>query len=451
MPNRPRKNIIFSLFLCSLLFLSWLVLFCIKPVVFYPDSETYQATAAHLTDSTQVRPLLFPLLLRITGVLHLKLSIICFLADVFSLVCLLGLLSPRKPLFTRTNLGILIGFFLLPAIWSYCGTCLTESILPAVETWIVILLVWLFFPRRENSLALAILYSVTIALLASLLKPWIMLYVVGCSVLFALVSGFNQLFRQVRKPALVLLIVSLGAFAFSYRYNISKSPSSANIGFLIVSSGKVDDLKTRYRQAKDTTAEEARFMKSLIDDIDLINTKYNGDPYDPPMKDLKVLKVTEREYVDTVNKAFKVAYLQRGRDVVKLARLSARKYVKDTHIGLNCLDTLYGPSLPVLQAAGVNTVILVSVALIAFWLGRHRLPGLPGLRAFWRQLPDIGKRHLLFAAVLLISSFFFALFLCVAGGVELARTVLPAVFFQLLALSYLIINREDLSPRKEPS
>jgi hypothetical protein len=443
MPNRLRKNAIFPLFLFLLLFISWLVLFCIKPVVFYPDSETYQATAAHLTDPSQVRPILFPLVLRITGTLHLKLSIICFLTDVFGLVCFLGLLSPRKQLFTRTNLGIGIGFFLLPAIWSYCGTCLTESILPAVEIWIVILLVWLFFPRRENSLVLTILYSVAIALLASLLKPWIMLYVLGCSVLFVLLAWLSRSFRGMRRSTLVLLIISLGAFAFSYRYNISKSPSSANIGFLIVSSGKVEDLKTRYQAVKDTTREEARFMKSLIDDIELINTKYNGDPYDPPMKDLKVLKVTEREYVDTVNKAFKVAYLQRGRDVAKLTRLSARKYVKDIHIGLNCLDQLYGPSLPLLQNAGVNTVILLSVAFIAFWLGRHRLPGLPGFSG-------LAGARLIFAGVLIFCSFFFALFLCVAGGVELPRTVLPAVFFQLLALSYLIMNREDVLPRKEP-
>lgn len=440
MPSTYRRNRFFLQFLFLLLFASWLGLFFIKPLVFFPDSETYQATAHHLKDPSQVRPLLFPLLLRITDALHLKLSIVCYLANVFSLICLLALAGPRKRLLSPTNLGIMIGFFVLPAIWSYCGTCLTESILPAVEIWIIIFLVRLFFPQRETSLALAILFSLVIALLATLLKPWIMLYVLGCSGLFAMISWGSGLFRPVRRPALVLFIISIGAFAFTYRYNISKSPSSANIGFLIVSSGVEDNLKARLSEETDTTREEARFMRSMLDDIELINTKYNGDPYDPPMKDLKVLKVTERAYVDTVNKAFRVAYLQRWKDMRKLLRLSARKYVKDIHLGLNCLDTLYGPTLPLLPKMGVYSVIFISAFTFLFWLIRWRRTN-PGTS--WAGLRALTKKRLVFAGALLFSSFFFALFLCIGGGVELPRTVLPAALFQLLALGWLISSSQD--------
>lgn len=438
----PRRKIIISLQLVFVLLLvSWLILFCISPVVFFPDSESYQATTAHLTDSTSIRPILFPLLLRITDALHLKLSIVCFLIDIFSLVCFLRLAGPRRKLLSPTNLGLLIGFLLLPGIWNYCGTCLTESILPAVEIWIIILLVGLFFPGRELSLPSAILRSVAIAMLAALLKPWLMLYVLGSSALLIAVSWCTDLFRSVRKSAIVLFIVSAGSFLCSYRYNVSKSPSSANIGFLLASSGKAEDLKLRWRSEKDTTTEEARFIRSLIDDLDLINNKYNGDPYDPPVKDLKVLRVTERDYVDTVNKAFRISYLERTKDMVALMRLSLHKYIREIHLGLDCLNKLYGPSLPLLPIAGVYSVILLSVVAFIYWFVRRRRANASSSS---NQLTPIGKKRLIFVGLLLASSLVFALFLCVSGGVELPRTVLPAVFFQLLTLTWLIANKHDL-------
>lgn len=436
----PRKSILALRLISIVLCISWLVLFCIKPVVFYPDSETYQATAAHLTDSASIRPILFPLLLRITAALHLKLSVVCFLIDVLSLVCFLRFCAPRSKSSGRARPGILIAFLLLPAIWSYCGTCLTESILPAVEIWITILMLRLFFSDGNTSVASAIGLSVLIALLAILLKPWIMLYVLGCSALILMLGWCTRLFRSVIASALILFLVSAGAFVFSYRYNISKSPSSANIGFLIVSSGKVEDLKARWKDEKDTASEKARFISSLIDDINLINTKYNSDPYDAPVKDLKVLKVTERSYVDTVNKAFRVAYLERGQDIVGLMRLSVHKYIKDIHLGLDCLDKLYGPSLPLLPKAGVYCVILLAALVLIFRVVRWRSGNAPS----WDDpsaipaIPDIRKKQLVFVGILLFCSFFFALFLCIAGGVELPRTVLPAVLFQLLAVAYLI-------------
>jgi hypothetical protein len=440
-----RTRIILFQLLAILLFVSWLILLCIKPVTFLPDSDGYLATADHLSDTSSGRPVLFPLLLLITSKLHLKLSIVCYFIQILSLACFFWFCGPRKKLLSLTNIGILIGFLLLPAIWSYCGTCLTESILFAVEIWIVIFLSLLFFPRRQTSLALVILYSVAIGLLAILLKPWLMLYVVGCSVLFAVITLFGKAFRSARRPALILFIVTIGAFVFSYRYNISRSSSSANIAYLLANSDKVDDLKARLHEAKDTTSDEARFTSRLIDDIQLLKAKYNSDPLITPMEELKVLKVNDKAYVDTVNKAFRIAYFQRKKDVINLIGLSVERYVQDTKLGLSCLDICYGPYIKILKKNGAYFAISFSLLTFIYWLIRKRRETAP---SFKRSLSAIGKQLLIFVGVLLFTSIFFALFLSISGGIELRRTVLPAVLFQLAAISYLIINRHELMVAK---
>src|ERR1044072_480713 len=129
----PRSSILFSRFFALFLFISWLVLLCIQPVTIESDSYGYMATADNLGDTSSGRPILFPLILLITKTLHLKQSIVCYLIQTFSLLAFLWHAGARKELFALRNTGILIGFLLLPAIWSYCGSCLTESILFAVE------------------------------------------------------------------------------------------------------------------------------------------------------------------------------------------------------------------------------------------------------------------------------------------------------------------------------
>ena len=442
-PTRPR--IIFFQLFAIVLFVSWLVLLCIKPVIFLPDSDGYLETANHLSDNSTSRPLLFPLLLRIMNTLHLKQSIVCYFINILGLLGFFWFCGPRKKLLSVTNLGILIGFLLLPAIWSYCGACLTESILFAVEIWIIILLSLLFFPKRQHSLVRVILYSVAIGLLAILLKPWIMLYVVGCSVLFAVIAWFGKAFRAARMPALVLFVVTIGAFVFSYRYNMSKSSSSANIVYLLANSDKENDLKARLQEAKDTTNEEARFISRVIDDIQLLKDKYNSDPLIAPMEELKVLIVNDKAYVDTINRAFKIAYFERKKDVISLMGLSVERYVQDTQLGLTCLDICYGPYITILKKNGVYFVIAFTLLTFIYWFIRRRRETAP---SFKRSLSPIGKQLLIFVGVLLFTSIFFALFLSVSGGIELRRTVLPAVLFQLVAISYLVINRQELMKRQ---
>lgn len=436
-----RSHIIFSQFFALFLFVAWLVLLCIQPVSIEPDSYTYMETANNLGDTSSGRPILFPLLLVITNKLHLKQSIVCYLIQILSLVAFLRYFSPGKKLFSLTNTGIFIGFLMLPAIWSYSGSCLTEAILFAVEIWIVIFLSRLFFPKRPTSLGMAVMYSVAIALLAILLKPWIMLYVVGCSVLLAVIAWFGKAFRSVRMPALVLFIVTTGAFVFSYRYNMSKTASSANIVYLLANSDKVDDLKARMQEMKDTTGEDARFISRMIDDIQLLKTKYNSDPFVAPMEELRVLKISNAAYVDTVNKAFKIAYFQRTKDVFNLFGLSVERYVQDTQVGLACLDICYGPSIKILKKNGVYFVIALTALTFIIWFIQKRRKTAP---LFNRPLSATGKQLLIFVGVLLFTSIFFALFLCISGGVELRRTVVPAILFQLLAISIPIIKRKEL-------
>jgi len=442
----PRIRSIFFLFLALLLFISWLVLFCIKPVTILPDSYTYLATVDHLGDTSSGRPVLFPLLLLISSQLHLKQSIVCYLIQVLSLAAFCWFCGPRKKLWSLTNIGIFTGLLLLPAIWSYCGSCLTESILFAVQLWIIIFLSFLFFPSRPISLVRVILYSVIISLLAILLKPWLMLYVVGCAALFVAIAWFGKVFRAARVPALVLFIVTLGAFVFSYRYNMSKTASSANIGYLFANSDTVDDLKARLQEEKDTTSEKARFISRIIDDIQLLKAKYNSDPCLAPMEELKVLKVNDNAYVDTVNKAFRIAYFERKKDMLNLMGLSVERYVQDTQLGLSCLDICYGPSITILRKNGVYFAIALSGLTLIYWFIRRRRQSAP---VFKKPLSARGKQLLLFVGVLLFTSIFFALFLCISGGIELRRTVLPAVLFQLAAISYLIINKHELMVSKQ--
>lgn len=442
-PTRPR--ILFFQLFALVLFIAWLVLFCIQPVVFLPDSYGYLETANHLSDNSTSRPLLFPFLLRITNTLHLKQSIVCYFINILSLLSFFRLCGTRKKRLSVTNTGLFAGLLLLPAIWSYCGACLTESILFAVEIWIVIFLSLLFFPKRPASLASAILYSVAIALLAILLKPWIMLYVVGCSVLFALIAWFGKAFHTTRKPALVLLVVTVAAFIFSYRYNMSKSSSSANIVYLLANSNKADDLRARWQEAKDTTSGEARFIALVINDIQLLKDKYNSDPLIAPMEELKVLKVNDKAYADTINRAFKIAYFERRKDIINLMGLSVERYIQDTQLGLTCLDICYGPAITILKKNGVYFAMALTGLSIIYWIIRRRKKMAP---SFKRPLSATGKLLLVFVGVLLVTSIFFALFLSVSGGVELRRTVLPAVLFQLLAISYLMMNRQELLQAK---
>src|SRR4051794_2606939 len=102
----PQTRIIFFRLFAIFLFVSWLILFCIKPVIIAPDSYGYLETADNLSDTSSARPILFPLLLRIMSLLHLKQSIVCYFIQILSLLSFFWFCGPRKKLFSLTNTGI---------------------------------------------------------------------------------------------------------------------------------------------------------------------------------------------------------------------------------------------------------------------------------------------------------------------------------------------------------
>jgi len=196
---------------------------------------------------------------------------------------------------------------------------------------------------------------------------------------------------------------------------------------------------------KDSTSEDARFMSRVIDDIQFLKTKYKGDVLLAQMDELKVLKVSDKAYADTINKAFRIAYFERKKDMFNLMGLSVERYVQDTQLGLSCLDICYGPAITLLKKNGVYFAIALTALTLIYWYIRKRRKLAPSYK---RPLSPAGKQLLIFTGVLLFTSIFFALFLTVSGGIELRRTVLPAVLFQLLAISYFIINRYKLLAEK---
>ncbi len=147
-----------------LLFASWLVLFIVNPVRMAPDSYGYIADAKNLFDPAYqtMRPVLFPFFLGVLNSVNLKMSIIAYLLNCASLLYLVKMASGSGPLFSRRNTIILICFFMLTGIWSYCGIYLTESILFLVELWIFVFLFKIIFPVRKSNLLVTCLYTLLI-------------------------------------------------------------------------------------------------------------------------------------------------------------------------------------------------------------------------------------------------------------------------------------------------
>ncbi|HEX3934170.1 MAG TPA: hypothetical protein VHW43_05790, partial [Puia sp.] len=197
-----------ALILPMVLFFAWFLFLSFSPVASHPDSLSYQLDADHFTDPMWggMRPPLFPLFLRLTDILGIKLSIATFLVNVASLVCFVLVAGYRQPLFSRRNSLLLTGFFVLPALWSFSGATLTESILPAVEASIFILMIKLYFPRNEVSVGRMVLYALGACLLSILLKPWIMFFTIVSACLLLVSGVLFRAVRFVRLPSLILLI-----------------------------------------------------------------------------------------------------------------------------------------------------------------------------------------------------------------------------------------------------
>jgi len=428
-----------------LLFSGWLILFIISPVKMFPDSYGYFADAKNLFDPAYqtVRPVLFPFFLRVLDGTPLKMSIVAYLLNCASLLALVKMAAGKQPLFSLRNTIVLICFFLLTGLWSYCGTYLTESILFSVTLWIFILLVRIVFPAGRQHPLLIILYSLLICLLATILKPWIMIMVLLSGVFLFLASFILRGGRLQRLPSFILLTVSVVLFFAGLHYNRGKSAEKANMVVLMISSGNEDDLRERLASDKGLSKDSAAFIAALVADIDLINHKYQRNPWlASATTELKVLNLFDKKYVPAIDKAFHIMYFEHFKDLIGLGLLSLERHVSQLRLGTSCFEVAYGPELPGLRTSAVIIIVSFALLLVIYQStrpdasGKGRV-GLKPMRQFLKENAQLT----IFTSAILLAGIIFSIFLCVAGADELQRTVLPAALFQLFALAWLILRK----------
>ena len=443
MSNNTPLTRILQVFLL-LLFSGWLVLFIIDPVRMFPDSYGYIADSKNLFDPVYqtMRPFLFPFFLRILNGLHLKMSIIAYLVNCAGLLYLVKMASGKQPLFSQRNTIVLICFFMLTGIWSYSGTYLTESIIFSVELWIFVLLLKIIFPARKKGPLITILYSLIICLLATTLKPWIMIMVLLSSAFLFLASLIIRTFRSKMLSSFILLAVSVVSFIVSLGYNRSKSQEKANMVVLMISSGNEGELKERLANDKSLSNESSELITAIISDIELINNKYKKNPWvASATTELKVLNISDKRYAPSIDKAFRIMYFERFRDVFGLILLSFERHISQLRFDTSCFGIAYGPELPGLRTSSVIIILSFSLLLITFQSTRPDSSGTgkAGLKPIWQFLKN-NKQLSIFAGIILLAGIIFSLLLTLAGADELNRTVLPAALFQLFALAWLTME-----------
>lgn len=400
---------------------SWLILFWGQPIKMTNDSDGYLSDARNLFDPAYqtFRPFLYPFYLRVVGTLGLKMSVVAYLIELCSLFYFLN--SCFKEWFsTRFDLVALV-YLAFTGIWSYCGTCLTESILFLVEVGMFILLVKIMFPKGRQHPLMTVAYSLVICALAILLKPWLMLWLLPVAALLCFVRW---------RPGLILLVVAILSFTFSLRYNRSKSAETPNMIMLMVSSGNEGVLQDRLDHDKSLRTDDRALITTVLADIAVINGTFHGNAWDASTAHaVHVLNVWDKDQIPAVNRAFHLMYLERPKDVLRLAWLSVRRYV-GLGLGTACLDFTYGPELPWLRWL-FPVALIAGLVLLAI--------GVATRRNSFRQPVAV------FTGIIVLVSIGFGLFLCLAGANELQRNVLPAVLFQLFALTWGLVHWPESS------
>jgi hypothetical protein len=217
----------------------------------------------------------------------------------------------------------------------------------------------------------------------------------------------------------------------NFKYSLSKSPMSGNMVLLLSSDDKEADLRERLELEKDPNSPSAVMFRDMLADIELVKGRYHGDPFEVPPAQFKLLRFTDPNYTDQIKQAFMKVYFSRPRDIIGLAGLGLSRYGKAILLGWRCLEVngaVYGPSLPWFNPVGGALVFLLLVTGVVYLvLGRKK-----------EKQPDrkADPVLLIYSVCLFISGVLFALFLCLTGGTELARTVEPAIFFQVLVLVF---------------
>lgn len=421
--------------ICLLFGLAWLVVYIMHTIQMNPDSYGYQKDSEELFNAAYIsmRPMLYPAFLRLMHTLGIKISIAAYLINVGGL-CYLLKLSRRGPFWTRRNAIVMLLFLSLVGIWGYGGTCLTESILPSVMLWIFIPYVYIVMNGKKIWWKI-LLNAVVMSLMGILLKPWIMMTEIMASTFLVMASFAWPALKSRRWPIVLMLAVNLLSLGISLSYSRDKSPEVANIVLLMISSGNEPVLQKRLETDKGLTPDSARFIQSLLTDIHTVNDQFKGNIWQASWSGkLTVLNIFDKQQQDSIRKGFYLMYFKRPSDFSGLVYLAFYRYISEMQFGLKCLDIAYGPHISFLDGI-VNPfwLILGLIYAICMYI-RTRPEGPPVSRFLMWMRKD--KRLWIFTSCLMLSGILSCLLLCIAGGDELRRTVLPPVLFQLFALVY---------------
>ncbi|RYY52649.1 MAG: hypothetical protein EOO09_20770 [Chitinophagaceae bacterium] len=430
-----RSLILISLrFLLATLIVAWLLAIGKHPIHLEPDSYGYVQDASNLfvPGYLSQRPPLYPLWLLAFGSGSAGLGILCFLVNAGSLFNFIKMVSGKgwKGFFSLRNSLVLVFFFLLSSIWSYCATVLTESILFAVELWIFIWMVRIFQPAKPWRPVLTIVYALLISALAITLKPWIMVFVLLVSVVLLLASLLVKSFRPHSRAALLTFVVFLIAFSSSYSYSKSKSFESANAVVLMISTpGEIADLR-KNADASTMDSSSASLANDVLSDIQLINTQFGGNPWQASESGrLLRLNILKKEYAPGIRKAFQLMYFNDWRNTLGLATTALHRYFIQLKAGLSTLDMTYGPRIRLIRSVDFPFIFIV-LAICGFYYRKHRHPRNPG---------TVDHTVLVFSTVIFFAALLFAISLTLAGT-DLQRVVYTAIPFQLFALVYFVFR-----------
>lgn len=211
---------------------------------------------------------------------------------------------------------------------------------------------------------------------------------------------------------------------------------------LMISSGNEGELKDRLANDKSLSTESSAFITQLLSDIELINHKSRQNPWAASATtDLKILNISDKRYAPSIDKAFRIMYFQRFKDVFGLIQLAFQRHIAQLRFDTSCFEIAYGPELPGLRTSAVIIIVSFALLLIIYQSTRRDPSGLGkvGLKPI-RQFLKKNKQLSIFTGIILLAGVILSLLLSLAGADELQRTVLPAALFQLFALAWLIMK-----------
>ncbi|MET0637692.1 MAG: hypothetical protein ABWZ25_16805 [Chitinophagaceae bacterium] len=264
--------------------------------------------------------------------------------------------------------------------------------------------------------------------MAVTLKPWIMLMVLLMSFLLFVASLLFRDFRVHRRASALLLTICTVIFLGTYSYSKSKSFESANSVVLMISTPReIKDLHVRLNDPS-LTRDSAAFIKSILSDIEIINTQYGGNPWDASQAgNLQVLNFFRNENTPAIRKAFNMMYFDHWHNTLDLATVALSRYFIKLKTGLSSLDIVYGPDIRFIRKIDFPFIFIGSLLCIIYYFRVHRK----------KNKTRANYTIFIFTSIIFFSGVLCAIALTLAGT-DLQRVVYTAIPFQLFALTYFV-------------